>query len=192
MGWDQEQKQTPILIYRYLIHHPRWKENKIAIDNFICPITLQYINKIGVTSDGKIYEKSIIIQWLSKNNTSPLTGLIIEKLVYPCDILQDQLDDFYEKNPIYAKKKYCMSVLHCDNVDEVNDIINDGNFQKLLKFKEFDWKLFQKGHCEKRIGQMNINELKYLIENTLDLECEIVNGWRPIHIVCRHQSLESI
>ena len=46
---------------------------------FTCPITRQLINEIAITSDGFFYEKSAINKWLKTNNTSPQTGLIINK-----------------------------------------------------------------------------------------------------------------
>ena len=55
-------------------------DEKYFLENFVCPITHQPINLIGITSDGKIYEKSIIEKWLKHNTTSPLTGLIIKKM----------------------------------------------------------------------------------------------------------------
>ena len=39
----------------------------------VCPITQEPINEPVIDPDGNSYEKSAIIEWVRKNNTSPIT-----------------------------------------------------------------------------------------------------------------------
>ena len=121
---------------------------KYFLENFVCPITRQLINTIGVTSDGKIYEKSIIEKWLKNHNTSPLTGLVIDKNVYNCCIAQNILNNFYQTYPKCAKKRYQKLNHHCDNIEETNDIINNSKFNELMHYTKFDWLLFGSENVE--------------------------------------------
>ncbi len=34
-------------------------------------------------------------------------------------------------------------MLHCDNINEINNTINKKTFSELLKYKEYDWTLFK-------------------------------------------------
>ena len=146
-------------------------DEKYFLENFVCPITHQPINLIGITSDGKIYEKTMIEQWLKNHDTSPLTGLKIDKKVYNCSTIQYILDDFYKKFPNYYEKRYQKSTRHCDNIEEINDIINQSKFTDLTNYTEFDWLLLRKKY-NKIMKSCDIISFKYLIDNTFNLETE--------------------
>ena len=42
-------------------------------DEFLCPITLSLMTDPVIGSDGRTYERSAILQWLAKNQNSPMT-----------------------------------------------------------------------------------------------------------------------
>ena len=42
-------------------------------DAFICPITYDIMVDPVVASDGNSYERAAIVDWFSRNNTSPIT-----------------------------------------------------------------------------------------------------------------------
>ena len=160
---------------------------------FICPITRQLINEIAITSDGFFYEKTAINKWLINNNTSPQTGLTIDKKTYPCIVLQNQLDDFYNNNPLSKAKRFQKSQAHADNLDEINTAILNAEHTKLLNYNEFDWLLFSKNHLRNFIKNINHDVVTHIINRTPNLECEIGNNkYRPIHYVCRYQSIDAI
>ena len=43
-------------------------------EDFKCPIKLEIMKEPVTASDGHSYEKQEIVNWLLKNDTSPLTG----------------------------------------------------------------------------------------------------------------------
>ena len=142
-------------------------DEQYFLENFVCPITRQPINYIGITSDGKMYEKTMIEQWLKKHDTSPLTGLKINKQVYNCSTTQDMLEEFYKKFPNYYEKRYQKSTRHCDNVGEINEIINQSKFTDLMNYTEFDWLLLGQDNIIKIMKSCDIISFGYLIDNTL-------------------------
>eukprot|EP00877_Chromochloris_zofingiensis_P005642 jgi/Chrzof1/15079/Cz09g26130.t1 len=50
-------------------------------EHFCCPITLQIMNDPVITSDGSTYERPAIIEWLQTHDTSPLTGVTLDRNV---------------------------------------------------------------------------------------------------------------
>src|SRR5581483_7245629 len=163
------------------------------IQDFICPITRQLINQIGITSDGHMYEKSMIEQWLLKNDTSPLTGLIIDKKVYTCLSWQNALNIFYQQHLELASQIYQPSRSHVDNQHIISDIIKDNELTKLLQYNRFDWLLFQVSE-RKTICKANIQIIRHVIDNMIDLECQsqTIGKWRPIHYACRYGSVATV
>ena len=159
---------------------------------FVCPITRQLINEIAITSDGFFYEKSAIEQWLKKNNTSPQTGLRINKKTYPCIALQNQLEEFYDNNPLSMAKRFKKSLSHADNLDEINKIIANAEYTKLLNYNEFNWLLFGSLNLIKLMKNINSNVITHIINHTLNLDCQYNDGWRPIHYVCAYRSIDAI
>ena len=53
------------------VHDPQGHDNH-------CAMTLQPITKHGMTADGFVYQLGYIKNWLTRNATSPLTGLDLE------------------------------------------------------------------------------------------------------------------
>ena len=167
-------------------------KNKNTNTKFICPITRQLINEIAITSDGFFYEKSAIEQWLKTNNTSPQTGLVINKQTYPCIALQNQLEEFYNNNPLSKAKRFQKSKAHADNLDEINNIIANAEYTKLLNYNEFNWLLFDDQYFVTLMENINSDVITHIINNTPNLECEYDDKWRPIHYVCNYQSIDAI
>ena len=70
-------------------------------EEFECPITSDLMVDPVITSDGHTYERYAIKRWLSKNDTSPLTGaeLISDNMV-PNIALRKMIQTFREKHSI--------------------------------------------------------------------------------------------
>ena len=78
-------------------------ELKLVCDNdneipaeFVCPITCDIMSDPVQCSDGFIYEKSAIKEWLmTRRNTSPMTNLeMTDASLIPCDQLRERIDAF--------------------------------------------------------------------------------------------------
>ncbi len=67
-------------------------------DNFICPITQSIMVDPVICDDGITYERSAITQWLSSNNTSPVTrGYISSNLIFNL-ALRNTIQDYLKQN----------------------------------------------------------------------------------------------
>ena len=78
-------------------------ELKLVCDNdneipaeFVCPITCDIMSDPVQCSDGFVYEKSAIKEWLmTRRNTSPMTNLeMTDASLIPCDQLKERIDAF--------------------------------------------------------------------------------------------------
>ena len=63
---------------------------------FVCPITCDLMSDPVQCSDGFVYEKSAIKEWLmTRRNTSPMTNLeMTDASLSPCDQLKERIDAF--------------------------------------------------------------------------------------------------
>ena len=66
---------------------------------FICPITMEMMTDPVICSDGHCYERSAIDEWLSSNNTSPMTNLVLQsRQLYPNHSLRSMIHEYRSQN----------------------------------------------------------------------------------------------
>lgn len=77
----------------------------IEIPNaFLCPITQELMEDPVKLSDGHSYEKWAIAKWLTTKESSPMTGLKLDHLVYyPDQTLKSMIDQWRETFKVEAK-----------------------------------------------------------------------------------------
>lgn len=164
-------------------------------DIFTCPITQQLFDKPVLACDGHFYEKSAIKEWLRKHDTSPLTNLPMKKHLVTSHVFKNQLDNFYQNNPIELENKYCIISLdknHFHYYKKIELQINNCEFKKILKYENFNIVFFKKKTLQILFQQADFNILKYFIDNLVDLECIDNSGWQPIHYACKFSKPEII
>eukprot|EP01116_Phalansterium_solitarium_P021692 TRINITY_DN6844_c0_g1_i1.p1 TRINITY_DN6844_c0_g1~~TRINITY_DN6844_c0_g1_i1.p1 ORF type:complete len:256 (-),score=6.32 TRINITY_DN6844_c0_g1_i1:79-846(-) len=68
--------------------------SKLNFDNYICPITLEFMEDPVCTRTGQTFERSAIEEWVHKHGRCPITNepLSINEL-YPCYTLKAAIDD---------------------------------------------------------------------------------------------------
>jgi len=87
---------------------------------------------------------------------------------------------------------------HLDNKDMINQIIFDNDFSKLLEYSHFHLdKLFHSytnySYTIRTLSeQKNIIIFKHVIDNCVNLECQLWNKWKFIHYICRWSTSEMI
>jgi hypothetical protein len=75
----------------------------ITMKILTCSITMEILTDPVICSDGFTYERTAIEIWLRSNNTSPMTGLVLEnKNLIPNIIVKNLLSEIKEKE----KEKY--------------------------------------------------------------------------------------
>ena len=69
------------------------------LKSFLCPITYQLMINPVVDKEGNTYEKTAILEWLSRNNTSPITRnpLSVDNLS-PNRALHDSIEEYMKNN----------------------------------------------------------------------------------------------
>ena len=81
-------------------------------------------------------------------------------------------------------------MLHVNNIYTINKIINKKRYSELLEYCDFDWSCFYiLSYFMKNIPN---DIFIHLISNTINLEYQDHNGWRPIHHACRYQTKDVI
>ena len=71
-----------------------------APDEYVCPITQEFMVDPVTCADGHTYERTAILEWLENHDTSPKTGLeLTTKQVFPAIALRNLIAEFREANP---------------------------------------------------------------------------------------------
>ena len=69
-----------------------------APEQYLCSITRNLMSDPVATADGHTYERIAIEKWLVRNETSPMTGLVLpHKTLMPIFALKSLIDDFKAK-----------------------------------------------------------------------------------------------
>lgn len=95
---------------------------KTIPNEFLCPITTEIMKDPVMLTDGHVYEKQAIKQWLTNHDTSPLTKVKVDKhIIIPCFVLRKLIQDFISNsngldiNQLSKKKHIKSKKLHTAN-----------------------------------------------------------------------------
>ena len=151
-------------------------------NDLCCPIShLIFLNPV-LASDGHFYEKDCIEKWFVTSNISPLTNKLINNVVIESFFMVGLVNTFLNKHPEEKTNQYFRSNDHSTNLSEVKNFIKKKQFNKLLSYKKFQLEyLFDR---MSNILKAPDNILKYIIDNSVDLEVKDEDGWRLIHYIC--------
>lgn len=145
-----------------------------------CQITGEIMYDPVVASDGFVYEKDAIESWFIYNNCSPITKQPLENKFYPCISVKKQIDKYLTKYPHKKAKQYIPSFEYTENKNIIYDIIRAKNFDKLLKYKNFD--VVSMGNFEIFITTCdNIDVIIYVMDNSIYND---TNGKTLLHYAC--------
>jgi len=167
------------------LSHVLCKANAIPTD-LICPLTQKIFKEPVKSSDHITYEYQAIVKWLSLEDTSPVTGCIMEDGVLENNKeILDAVNEYLLNNPDAIVNQYVPSNKYFDNIKKIDEIIRTKNYKKLLDYTEYDIEnFFNKINDFKSFMENELLVIIHIINNTKDLETKIINGWRLIHIIC--------
>jgi hypothetical protein len=162
--------------------------------NITCPITHQIFSEPVKLSDGYIYEKEAIIQWLQKNNTSPMTRILLKDKLVNLEInheIKEKINNYLENNLINPNDIFKSCNLDLDESDSIikyeeicdifDSIIINYSHEYLLNF-------IINNHSNEYLMKNKIDE----IERHGDLEKTYFDNNRLIHIISRYCSFNVI
>lgn len=163
--------------------------NSIPTD-LICPLTQKMFKEPVKASDHITYEYQVIVKWLSAEDTSPVTGCIMEDDILEAneDIL-NSVNEYLLNNPEAIINQYVPSNKHCDNIKRIDEIIRSKNYKMLLDYTDFDIeKLFNEITDFKSFMEHELLVIIHIINNARNLEATIINGWQLIHVICLYST----
>ena len=165
-----------------------------ALENHIyCPISHQIFCDPVLTKDGIVYEKQEITQWFKKNKTSPITRKNISSEVTPIVFLKSYIADYIKEYPELKDQVYEPTYEHKNYKKEIKTLLEDGDLHKLKNYVRFNLSLFTVEQLKKLFEKNNDEDvLKYIIDNTINLDYTYDNKWKFIHHACRLFSPEII
>ena len=70
------------------------------------PISTSIFRDPVYLSDGYVYEREMITEWLIKHNTSPMTTAVVAKRLIPAYGIKSLVRMFLQANPEYADDQY--------------------------------------------------------------------------------------
>ena len=159
-----------------------------------CPISLQVFKNPVMASDGNIYEKRELKNWLKYKRTSPLTREDLKNFtsLIKCTTMRNLTNDVLlnerAENLQYA---YIKDYRHERNINKINAIFeNDfptkNTINKILKYREF--KLDNFSNIVQVIKKTNISEdaMLHIIDNIIDIEYEFSNNYKLVHYACQY------
>lgn len=120
----------------------------------------------------------------------PLTEKILSETVITSDGFSYEVDAIES----WMIKNNYISVEYIDNIDIIDIHIMSKQFENLLKYKNYD---FAKWICRCTFDIFvreckNLEIIKYVIDNIIDIECEDRTNFRPIHIACSNNNLDMV
>ena len=166
----------------------------LNIELFICPLTNQIFNDPVIAEDGQLYERSAIEQWFSENKISPLSRKVIHTTLVESYTIKNILDSLLKKNPDLKLQQFKLDNSHQMNVNTIIKLINSGQYNKLLNYAKFDFNIFMKNTIVfgGLLSQAPNDILKYVIDNTIDIDCKNKIGTKPIHLICNNCNYDII
>lgn len=183
-----------------------------------CPITQQILLEPVIASDNITYEKDAIEQWLESHNTSPLTNLVMSKVLQNNMFAKKMINIYLTDNPSKKKEQYLLQF----SIKKLNSLQNEIEMISYInKFNTIDFdfynlcasiykmdnvmtllidKMVNIDQYDKQHGKLihyiccySTSEIiKYIIDKGVDLECLNVNKQKPIHYICQYSTPEMI
>lgn len=160
--------------------------------NIVCPISGSIFHTPVLASDGFFYEEQLITDWLLTNEVSPITREPISKELYQSTMFKKYIESYLEHNPDAKKDQYQLitSNKFIDNIYKINNFVALRNFDKLLDYVEYDLTKMTNNNEFSQIVTYckNTDILKHILNNTIDLNCVLLDNWRPVHYISRYCS----
>ena len=143
------------------------------IENLKCPISHQIFRNPVVAMDGITYEKEEIIKWFRKKSTSPMTGKNISNTLIDNYCIKSIIEHVVNMNKELLKDQYPYVF---------SDYLK-GNC-KIMEIEKFDWKdfyCFKYSEFKTIFSKMTDDEIKHIIDHSINLEERDNDGWTPIN-----------
>lgn len=167
----------------------------LDLDYLYCPITKQIFQEPVVCSDGHVYEREAIEEWLKTNRTSPKTRETISQTFYTSIIYKNIVSDFLENNPHLKEEQYYRVKDYQKDKNEFFELLFNNQFELIADFEGI--------HLFDNLRNYDTYLLKYIlnycndedtlikiIENGVDKNDSDNKGNGIIHNICYYGKLK--
>lgn len=167
------------------------------IENVIyCPLSKQIFMDPVIAGDGHTYERFEILKWFRISDTSPITQIIINKLLIPNYSIKTLVNQYLILNNNKTDDQYSVILSFQKNKTQVTNAICNNSFNELLKYDDFSLNYFIKdlnmSLMEVILKKCQNDEVsKHIIKNSKH-DIADYNNWNLIHYVCAYGSLSMI
>lgn len=163
--------------------------------NYIkCPITNLILCEPVIAEDGYFYEAMSLKVHLYKNDTSPVTGEKMGKIILSAKNMKALVNDFLEKNPEYKKDQFLVKKpFYLFGKDFVESIKNK-NYDDITKYIDIilNAEIGKETLFEQVCKTCSDDIVKYVIDNSIDYDTYDKRKLKPLHIACKYASTEVI
>jgi len=156
--------------------------------NYTCSLTSKIFNEPVLASDNNVYEKQAILKWLSNEDTSPITGDLMDETLVDDEDMKKNVGIYLESNPEEKNNQYVLSKKFEDNIKNVNEILEKKEYLKLLNYTNYTLSKFFNLLTDTETFMKSELALIHIINNTENLGETIVNQWKLIHIICLYST----
>ncbi len=157
-----------------------------------CPISKHIFKEPAIASDGYIYEKECIEQWLKIKHTSPMTNQpLAHGELSDVQFMKNIINDMIKKDPNLVKEQYS-GEQNLSKEELYEHIIYKNKLEKILQLKDIDISLLigilEKHKCYsedmRNFFKKQTKIINHIIDNCIDINSVIIDGWRLIHYIC--------
>lgn len=163
----------------------------IDVANVKCPISQQIFLNPVLGDDGYTYEEDEIKKWMQKKQVSPFGDAPLTKVI-PNKLVKILVNEFLKSNPEQKEDQYVPTRFHKNYIAEVGRIMKNKEYEKLLFYTKFELDELYKLEFGIFLELASTKIVKYVIDNSVDLEVKSVKGSRLIHFVSYHSKSRRI
>jgi hypothetical protein len=162
------------------------------MDDFIrCQITQEVFLDPVLTPDKQTYERQAILTWIKKNGNSPVNRDMELKISDLMDnlLVKQMVTRYLKENPDMVKEQYKFDTSFKVNKHTIIDLVENGMYDSLRKYTNYDLKYLIKKKVFKLILQNGSDRVvKHIIDNSLDLDCSDINSKPAWHFASHGRS----
>lgn len=157
----------------------------LNVDLFICPLSHEIFSDPVIAEDGHLYERSAIDEWLMANKTSPITREPIGSRLAESYTIKNIIELMLTQNPKMRDQQFKVNNLYHANKSKIHSFIKTKKFEKLLHYTRYNLEtLINENLLISILNMADSKVIKYLIDNSIDLDCDKLDGKKPVHYVC--------
>jgi len=167
-------------------------------EEFFCPISHMIFLEPVVCSDGHVYEKELITEWLKNSLVSPITRKnITSKELYPSFFFNKKVKEYLQINPGMKKLQYVSNIISIQDVKNNPSILKTYSKEQIKFFIEIIYHLKKQIEIKEIFEKFMKNDsiVKHIIDtvgNDAQFQTTTTGKRNLMHIVCRYANLQMV